>query len=115
MGSEWSEFTVSDLVKEGVIEKPLDGNHGGIHPKSSDYVSEGIPFVMASDMIGGRVDTKNCKFISKEQAETLRKGFAKEGDVLLSHKATIGRTAIVEETALVVPGHRWRFFQLRLR
>ncbi|MDB3940260.1 restriction endonuclease subunit S [Verrucomicrobiales bacterium] len=81
-----------------MIEKPLDGNHGGTHPKSKDYVPEGIPFVMASDMIGGRVDTTNCKFITKEQADSLRKGFAKTGDVLLSHKATIGRTAVVKET-----------------
>jgi type I restriction enzyme, S subunit len=98
MVGERSKFTVSELVKDGVLEKPLDGNHGGTHPKSNDYVSEGIPFVMASDMISGRVDTSNCKFISKEQADGLRKGFAKTGDVLLSHKATIGRTAIVEET-----------------
>lgn len=98
MGSERSEFTVSELIKNGVLEKPLDGNHGGTHPKSKDYVSEGIPFVMASDMSGGRVDTSNCKFITKKQADSLRKGFAKTGDVLLSHKATIGRTAIVEET-----------------
>jgi type I restriction enzyme S subunit len=98
MPSERSEFTVSELVKNGVIEKPLDGNHGETHPKSKDYVLQGIPFVMASDMISGRVDTLNCKFIAKEQADKLRKGFAKTGDVLLSHKATIGRTAIVEET-----------------
>jgi type I restriction enzyme, S subunit len=98
MLSKLPEFTVSELVKNGVLEKPLDGNHGGTHPKSKDYVPEGIPFVMASDMISGRVDTSNCKFITKKQADGLRKGFAKTGDVLLSHKATIGRTAIVEET-----------------
>ncbi|HCG6987467.1 restriction endonuclease subunit S [Vibrio parahaemolyticus] len=95
MGANTTIYTVQELVDLGTIEKPLDGNHGGIHPKSSDYVESGIPFVMASDLINGHVDTVNCKFISEEQAKTLRKGFAKEGDVLLSHKATIGRTAIV--------------------
>nr|WP_279075702.1 restriction endonuclease subunit S [Hafnia alvei] len=88
-------YAVKDLVDLGIIEKPLDGNHGGIHPKSSDYVEYGIPFIMASDLINGHVDIKGCKFISEEQAKSLRKGFAKEGDVLLSHKATIGRTAVV--------------------
>ncbi|EPS3401453.1 restriction endonuclease subunit S [Vibrio vulnificus] len=95
MGANTTIYTVQELVDLGIIEKPLDGNHGGIHPKSSDYVESGIPFVMASDLINGHVDTVNCKFISEEQAKTLRKGFAKEGDVLLSHKATIGRTAVV--------------------
>jgi type I restriction enzyme S subunit len=59
---------------------------------------------MASDLKGGGIDSTGCKFISLEQAKTLRKGFAQEGDVLLSHKATIGRTAIVGkiETDFVV-------------
>jgi len=93
----WEIKTVEELVKEKVIEKPLDGNHGGTHPKSADYVSEGIPFVMASDLEAGRVNFSRCKFITEKQASKLRKGFAKAGDILISHKATIGRTAIVQE------------------
>ncbi|WP_448123512.1 restriction endonuclease subunit S [Stenotrophomonas riyadhensis] len=87
--------TVGDLVKRGVLERPIDGNHGEIHPKSADFVSEGVPFVMASDLKNGRVEYGQCAFITERQAESLRKGFAKNGDVLLTHKATIGETAIV--------------------
>ncbi|WP_435273794.1 restriction endonuclease subunit S [Psychrobium sp. nBUS_13] len=97
MENSVTTYTVQELVDLGFLAKPLDGNHGGIHPKSSDFVESGIPFVMASDLKNGEVDTHNCKFISLEQSKTLRKGFAKEGDILLSHKATIGRTAIVGE------------------
>ncbi|MDP1787506.1 restriction endonuclease subunit S [Nitrosomonas sp.] len=89
-------LTISQLVKRGIIEKPLDGNHGEIHPKSEDFVNSGIPFIMASDINNGAVDYINCKFITKKQADNLRKGFAKSGDVLLTHKATIGRTAIIK-------------------
>lgn len=89
-------LTVSQLVKRGIIEKPLDGNHGEIHPKGEDFVTAGVPFIMASDINNGIVDYINCKFITRKQADTLRKGFSKNGDVLLTHKATIGRTAIVK-------------------
>jgi type I restriction enzyme S subunit len=92
---DWQCTTVGQLVREGVIEKPLDGNHGNIHPKSGDFVSFGIPFVMANNIQGGRVDLSNCAFIRREQADSLRKGFSRKGDVLLTHKATIGNTAIV--------------------
>lgn len=95
MSSEWREATVEELIVEGVIAPPLDGNHGEIHPKASDFVAAGVPFIMASDMKDGHVDTINCSFITADQASCLRKGFAKQGDVLLSHKATIGRTALV--------------------
>jgi len=76
----------------------MDGNHGEIHPKGDDFVSEGIPFVMASDINDSLINLKECKSITKNQADGLRKGFANEGDVLLTHKATIGRTAIVPKT-----------------
>jgi type I restriction enzyme, S subunit len=94
---DWIETTVGSLIAEGVIGKPLDGNHGDIHPKSGDFVDWGIPFVMANNVQDGRVDLVNCSFLKKEQADSLQKGFAKTGDVLLTHKATIGNTAIVEE------------------
>ncbi|HML64952.1 MAG TPA: restriction endonuclease subunit S [Dysgonomonas sp.] len=92
---DWENKTVNDLVEEDIIEKPLDGNHGNIHPKGSDFVKKGIPFIMASDIKGGKVDVENCSFISEEQANTLQKGFSITNDVLLTHKATLGRTAIV--------------------
>ena len=94
-GEGWSSLRIGELVDCGVLEKPLDGNHGEIHPKKADFVDAGVPFIMASDLKNGLVDQKNCNFISAKQANTLRKGFAKHQDVLLSHKGTIGRTAIL--------------------
>ena len=89
---------MQELIDLGWLEEPLDGNHGSIHPKTSDYVSTGVPFIMATDLRSGTVDYKNCAFITETQAAGLRKGFSHPGDVLLTHKATIGRTAIVPDT-----------------
>jgi len=94
---EWEVLTVGNLATANVIEKPLDGNHGNIHPKSSDYVGFGIPFVMANNVCDGQVDLESCKFITKARADKLQKGFAISGDVLLTHKGTVGNTAIVGE------------------
>jgi type I restriction enzyme S subunit len=93
--NHWEEFIVNDLVEANILEKPLDGNHGNIHPKGTDFKKDGIPFIMASDINNGKVDLINCSFIAEEQAKTLQKGFSFEGDVLLTHKASLGRTAIV--------------------
>jgi len=94
-GNEWCVCSVEDLISDEVIFSPKDGNHGDIHPKSSDYVSEGIPFVMASDLKNGEVDLIGCSKIAKKQADSLKKGFAKSGDVLITHKGTIGEVAII--------------------
>lgn len=99
-------YTVQELIDMEYIDAPIDGNHGSIHPKTSDYVPQGVPFLMVNNMIDGTVDLENCAFISEEQARRLRKGFAHPGDVLLSHKATIGKTAIVPdkyETVILTP------------
>ena len=95
-GDGWITTTVGKLVDQRILDKPLDGNHGEIHPKKSDFVKSGVPFIMASDLVDGMVDQVNCNFITLEQANSLRKGFAKDGDVLLSHKGTIGRAAVLK-------------------
>lgn len=95
MKSEWKTYTVQELIDLGMLEAPMDGNHGNLHPKVSDYVLEGIPFIMANDLVNGKVDYKKCAHITEAQARQLKKGFAHPGDILLTHKATIGRTALV--------------------
>ncbi len=93
----WNALSVGDLISSGILESIQDGNHGEKHPKSSDYVPDGIPFVMASDIHGQEIDVSGAHKIPEEIFQGLRIGFSKPGDVLLSHKATIGLTAIVPE------------------
>ena len=104
---DWEQRKVKEFIDEGIIEVPMDGNHGEKHPTASEYVNNGIPFLMASDIHNGEVDINYCKYITRERAEKLDKGFAKNGDVLITHKATIGETAILqgleEEYAVLTP------------
>lgn len=104
---DWEQRKLGDLVKDGILEAPLDGNHGEKHPTSDEYVESGIPFLMASDIHNGTVNISSCKYITKERAKKLDKGFARNGDVLLTHKATIGETAILgnltTEYAMLTP------------
>jgi type I restriction enzyme, S subunit len=92
----WEVASVEEWVKRGFIERPMDGNHGEKHPKASDYVPTGVPFIMANNLIDGQVDYSSCSYLSEHQANSLDKGFARTGDVLITHKGTIGRTAIVD-------------------
>ena len=92
---KFKKYTVEELVKFNMIEKPIDGNHGKKHPTSRDYVKRGIPFIMVSDINNGKINYNTCKYISKSTRDKLDKGFSKPNDVLLSHKGTVGLTAIV--------------------
>lgn len=92
---DWRYAQIRDLLDDGTLAEVQDGNHGEIHPKSTDYVASGVPFVMARDIINNRLNLGDCNFISRQQAGSLRIGFARPGDVLLTHKATMGRVAMV--------------------
>ena len=97
INSNYIEKTFNQLLDEKVIEDIMDGNHGELHPKTSDYVNDGIPFVMANNIHDGMLDISNCNFLKKEQTDKLRKGFSKAGDILLTHKGTIGNVGYVPE------------------
>lgn len=93
----WECKKIESLLKEGVLSAVQDGNHGELHPKSRDFVEEGVPFIMASDIANGQIDIKNSHKITEQLYQSLRVGFAQPGDVLLSHKASIGFVALVPE------------------
>ncbi|MEQ9442903.1 MAG: restriction endonuclease subunit S [Cyclobacteriaceae bacterium] len=91
----WRYCKIEDLVEEKIIAKPMDGNHGNIHPKAEDFVKSGIPFIMANNIQNGILNLSSCNCLRKEQADKLQKGFSQSGDVLLTHKGSVGNTAIV--------------------
>ncbi len=98
----WKSTTVRALLDNGVLIDVQDGNHGELHPKRSDFVTEGVPFLMARDMAGGVIDFEHCYRIRESQSRRLRIGHSRAGDVLLSHKGTIGETARVPPQASAV-------------
>jgi len=88
---------ISDLINSGDLVLIQDGNHGEKHPKASQFISNGIPFVMASHIKEGRFNPDPGKCLSPEIVSGLRIGHSTTGDVLLTHKATIGETCIVPD------------------
>jgi type I restriction enzyme S subunit len=87
--------SIKKLIAEGAIVALQDGNHGEKHPTAADYVDEGIPFLMARDFRDGQIDLDGACKIPKSLGDSLRIGFARSGDVLLTHKGTVGLVAIV--------------------
>lgn len=91
----WKLSSVRREIMSQNIEQQ-DGNHGELHPVATDYVDNGIPFVLASDVNNFTVDLERCKKIPVIIAKKLRIGFSKTGDILLTHKGTIGRVGICD-------------------
>jgi len=94
MGSEWQEYMVRELqeIAQLLVE---DGNHGEYSPRRDEFCKEGTAFIRASDMDRGRVLFNSASKINATAVARIRKGIGVGGDVLLSHKGTVGKLAMV--------------------
>ena len=94
----WEVKTVTELIRNGVILQVQDGNHGNDHPKVSDFSEDGIPFVTANVVRKGKILFEQCYYLDRTWLDKLRIGFAKPRDVLISHKGSLGFTAVLDDT-----------------
>jgi type I restriction enzyme, S subunit len=99
MTSNWQGLTVSQLEAAGII-LVQDGNHGEYRPRREELVADGTPHVRAAD-IGddGTIDFDRAQRINEAARERIKKGRGMPGDILLTHKGTVGRVARVPADA----------------
>ena len=94
MAAEWQTATVLELQREGVLLVE-DGNHGEYRPRPDEFTDTGVAFIRAADMDSGRVLFETASRIIEKARARITKGIGAPGDVLLSHKGTVGKTALV--------------------
>jgi type I restriction enzyme S subunit len=93
-----SDITVAQLVEKKKL-RVEDGNHGNDRPRSHEFVDHGVNFIRAADMTSGKVDFSNSEKINATAFNRIRKGIGEPGDVLVTHKGTIGKVAFVSDEA----------------
>jgi type I restriction enzyme S subunit len=84
-----------ESVPLGNVTVFVNGDRGKNYPSQSDYVSRGVPFISAADLMGGRVDAGNCTFITEAAFDRLGGGKTKEGDLLFCLRGSLGKVARV--------------------
>ncbi len=91
MKSEWQSRTVSDLEAARIL-LVQDGKHGEYRPRRDEIVSDGTPHIRAADISdAGAVDFDGAQRINDIAFSRINKGVGAGGDVLLTHKGTVGR------------------------
>ena len=77
---------------EEISLKITDGTH-----QSPNFLKEGIPFLLVSNIVNNKINYKTNKFISEEDFETLNKRTPIEiGNILLTSVGSYGNPAIIE-------------------
>lgn len=96
--AEWTTVTVGELLKRKWLLDHMDGNHGSDYPKNEEFVEAGVPYIAANAIQLGQVNLRLARYLSPTRAAKLRKGFARDGDVLFAHNATVGPVALLKTT-----------------
>jgi type I restriction enzyme S subunit len=111
--AEWLRTPVATLQAGGALLVE-DGNHGENRPRREEFVRDGMAFVRAADMQSGRVLFTSASHINASALGRIRKGIGKPGDVLLSHKGTVGKVAWVgEDCPAFVCSPQTTFYRVR--
>jgi type I restriction enzyme, S subunit len=80
-----------------------DGNHGSNHPKKDEFADDGLPFITATQVNRFRIDYETAYKLSGAPLDKIRIGFAIPGDVILTHKGSIGRVAVSTRDCVLSP------------
>lgn len=92
MRGEWRTVAIKDIA-EKVAMGPF-----GSSIKVETFVAEGIPIINGQHLHGTRVhDGLGFKFISHEHSQRLANANVVRGDVVLTHRGTIGQVAYIPD------------------
>ena len=90
MAGEWQTLAIKD-VAEKVAMGPF-----GSSIKVETFVPEGVPIISGQHLHGSRVDdAPGFNFISHEHAQRLANANVMRGDIVLTHRGTIGQVSYI--------------------
>lgn len=85
----YETYRVADLIDE-IAMGPFGSNI-----KVSCFVDSGVPVLNGSNLEGFSLSEKAFRFVTKEKADSLNKANAHSGDIVITHRGTLGQIAFI--------------------
>lgn len=87
--SDWEVHRIGDVVSE-ISMGPF-----GSDIKVSNFTSSGVPVLNGANVRAVRVTDDFENFVTPEKAKSLRKAVARRGDIVVTHRGTLGQIAYI--------------------
>ena len=95
------------MSKDRYVETPMEElideiamGPFGSNIKAECFVGSGIPVLNGSNLTGFETNDKSLRYVTPEKAETLGRALASRGDVVVTHRGTLGQIAIIPNNSL---------------
>jgi len=90
---KFNSLLISELIDE-IAMGPFGSNI-----KVDCFVGEGVPVLNGSNLDGFELSEKSFRYVTEEKANSLNKANAHKGDVVITHRGTLGQIVYIPETA----------------
>lgn len=86
---EWNEYIIADIIEE-ISMGPFGSNI-----KVDNFIDSGVPVLNGSNLQGFKLNEDTFNFVSEEKANSLGKANAYRGDIVITHRGTLGQVAYI--------------------
>lgn len=90
---KYNTCLISELIEE-IAMGPFGSNI-----KVDCFVDKGIPVLNGSNLDGFELSEKSFRYVTEEKANSLNKANAHKGDVVITHRGTLGQIVYIPQTA----------------
>ena len=97
MSCSWVEVTIDSIKssnKNAIAMGPF-----GSRIKADNFVSSGVPILKGGNLHQAYINDSVCDFLTEEKADELMSSNATIGDIVITHRGTIGQVSIIPYNA----------------
>ena len=88
---EWKEYKISEVIDE-ISMGPFGSNI-----KVDNFIDSGVPVLNGSNLQGFKLNENSFNYVSQEKADSLGKANAHRGDVVITHRGTLGQIVYIPD------------------
>ncbi len=97
MLADWETALVDEL--KAPVASSLAMGPFGSNIKTDNFVPHGVPVIRGGNLVGDRFKDEDYVYVTEEKADELRSANAFPGDLVFTHRGTLGQVGIIPKTA----------------
>mgnify|MGYP002801209557 CR=1 FL=1 len=90
---KFKTYKISELINE-IAMGPFGSNI-----KVECFVDDGVPVLNGSNLEGFELGEKSFRYVTEEKADSLGRANVHKGDIIITHRGTLGQIVYIPETA----------------
>ena len=90
---EWKEYKIFEVIEE-VSMGPFGSNI-----KVDNFIDSGVPVLNGSNLQSFKLNEDSFNYVSQEKADSLGKANASRGDVIITHRGTLGQIVYIPDNS----------------